>query len=120
MRQLEERAWVARRLGDDAIANPQIERAGSDRREERVRLRVRETLDDQFGYSGKVVGVFAQREYQRDALGTQSARHEREQLLRSPVEQVRVVDDTKQRLVRGHLGQKSQHGEPDEERIRRA
>jgi hypothetical protein len=86
VRQLEERARIALRLGDDAIANLHVEGAGNDRREERVRLGLRETLDDKFGQAGQLFAGFTHGEYQRDPLGAPSARHEREHLRRRPVE----------------------------------
>ncbi len=120
VRQLEERAWISLRLGDDAIANSRIERAGNDRREERARVRVRQTLDDKLGQSGELVAGFAHPEDQCDPLGAHSARHEGEHLGRRLVEQMRVVDHADQRPVRGNLGKQSQRGQSEEEPIRRA
>ena len=62
----------------------------------------------------------ARGEDQADRLRRQAARHEREDLRRGAVEPLLVVDHAEQRLLLGHLGQQAQHGQPDEEAIRRA
>ena len=56
--------------------------------------------------------------HQSDPLREKSAGDEREDLRRSIVQPLRVVDQAEKRLPIGSLGQQGQRGEPDQESIR--
>ena len=66
-----------------------------------------------------LVADLADREHQRDRLGIQAARDERQRLRRRAVEPLRIVDDAQQRPVPCRLGAQAEHREADEESIRR-
>ncbi|HLX18853.1 MAG TPA: hypothetical protein VKR23_01765 [Gaiellaceae bacterium] len=57
-------------------------------------------------------------ENQRDPLGEEAARHEREYSLRGAIERLRVVDNAKQRLLLCRLREQAEDSQPDEEWIR--
>jgi len=58
-------------------------------------------------------------EQQRDPLGVQPPRHERQRLRRGPVQPLRIIDQARQRPARGHLRQQAQHRQADQEPVRR-
>ena len=57
-------------------------------------------------------------EDQSDGLDPETARYERQRLRRGAVEPLRIVHDPDQRPFLGHVGQKAQDGQADEEAIR--
>ena len=57
-------------------------------------------------------------EHDRHRLRQQPSRDESEDLIRSLVQPLRVIDETEQRLLLGHGGQQAEHGEGDEEPVR--
>ena len=73
----------------------------------------------QLGLPGQFGARIAGREHQRDRVGGQPPRHEPERLLRGLVQPLLVVDQADQRLVSGHLGEQAEHGQPDQEPVRR-
>ena len=81
---------------------------------------VAEPADDQLRQAGELVDVagLAHGEHQRDPLGQQAPRHERQRLRGGPIEPLRVVDQADERLLLGHLGQQAQDRQADEEAVR--
>jgi hypothetical protein len=79
---------------------------------------VAERLDAKLREAHERIDRLPRREDDRDPLGEQAARDEREHTGRRAVEPLRVVDDAEQRLLLRRLRQQVQNGEPDEERIR--
>ena len=61
----------------------------------------------------------AGREHQPDRVGRQPPRHEPQRLRRRLVQPLLVVDHADQRPLPGHLRQQAQHGQPDQEPVRR-
>ena len=66
-----------------------------------------------------LVAGLTHREHQRDRLGQEAPRDERQRLRRGPVEPLGVVDQADERLLLGHLGQQAEHRQTDEEAVRR-
>jgi hypothetical protein len=120
-RQLQQRQRIAARLGEDATAHPLVERPRGRRVQQHAGVRGAEPLHDQLRQAFELVLVagLTQREHQADPLGQQPARDEPERLRGHPIQPLRVVDDAHQRLLLGHVSLQRQHGEPDEEPIRR-
>ncbi len=115
--QPEEQARVALRFGDDAVADPRVERAGNDRGEQRLRLGVGEAMEDQFGQSLELLDRLAQGKHQRGGLGPEPARDERQHLSRWPIEPVGIVDGAHERLVGTDLGEQAEDGQPHQESV---
>ena len=120
MGQPEEHAWVPLRFGDDAVADPRVEGAGNDRREERMGFGIGEALEDQFGEPLELLDRLAHREHKRGALGSEPACDEREHLSRWPIEPVSVVDGAYQRLLGTDLGEQAEHGQSHQEPVYRS
>jgi hypothetical protein len=120
-RELEQRERVAGRLGDDAIADPVVQRPGDHRPQQGSRVVVAEALDHQLRQPAQlaVIARFTRREDERDRLGEHPAGDERDDLGRRAVEPLRVVDQTDQRPLLGGIAQQAQHREADREPIRR-
>ena len=68
---------------------------------------------------GQFIARIAGREHHADVVGRQPPRHEPQRLHRGLVEPLRVVDQANQRLVPGGLRQQAEHGQPDQEPVRR-
>ena len=71
------------------------------------------------GQTGERVAQLSRREHERDPLRQQAARHERQRPRRRTVEPLRVIDDSKEWLLLGGLGQQAEDRQSDQERIRR-
>jgi hypothetical protein len=66
-----------------------------------------------------LVARAARREDERDRLGVEAPRHEREDHLGHTVQPLHVVDHADQRLVSRRLGEQPEHGQPHHQRLRR-
>jgi hypothetical protein len=119
--QLEQRERVAARLRDDPLAHPLVHGPHDRRLQQRASVVVGQATDDQLREPVELDAVagLAHREDQRDALGQEPAGDERQRLHRDAVQPLGIVDDADQRRLLGHLGQEAQHGQPDEEPVRR-
>jgi hypothetical protein len=120
-RQLQQRQRVTVRLGHDAIAQPIVERAGDHRFQQLLGIDVIEPADDELGQPVQMPrgGGLTHAQQQRHGLGSQTTRHEGEHLCRRRIEPLRVVDDADQRTLLGGVREQAQHGQADEEPIRR-
>ena len=118
-RQLEQRQRVAVRLGDDQIAHPGVQRPGQRGVQQRPRIVVPQPLDLEFGQPGQFLSGNPGREHQADRISSQPTRNEPQRLHRSAIEPLLVVDDADQRPLPRNLGQETQHGQTDQEPVRR-
>ena len=120
-RQLEQRERVAVALGDDLVADGDVQRAVHVVQQQRARVAVAEPADRQLGQPGEdvVAAAGARCAHERDPLGEEPAGDETEDLRGGVVEPLRVVDDADQRLLLGDLGEQRQRGQPDQEPVGR-
>jgi hypothetical protein len=118
-RQLQQRQRIPARLRHDPRAHPLVQGNLQHRGQQRARIAISQTLDDELREPRQLFARFARREDQRHRLGQQAPGHKRECLRRSTIKPLRVVDDAQERLLAGRLRQQTQEREPDEESIRR-
>jgi hypothetical protein len=118
-RQLQQRQWIAMRLGHDQVPDPRVQRPGQRRLQQRPRVLLLQPRHVQFREPGQIGARVTRCEHQADRVGGQPPGSEPERLRRSPVQPLLVVDQADQRALRGHLGQQVQHGQPDQEPVRR-
>ena len=118
-RQLQQRQRVALGLGDDQVADPRVQRPRHREIQQRPRVVVAQTFDLEFRQPGQLLPGNPGRQHQTDPIGGQPPRHEAQRLRRGVIEPLFVVDHADQRPLRGHLGQQAEHGEPDQEPVRR-
>ena len=71
------------------------------------------------GVQTEIELAFAGREDQPDRVGGQPPGHEPQRLRRRLVQPLLVVDQADQRSFPGHLREQAQHGQPDQEPVRR-
>ena len=118
--QLDEREWIAARLGHDLVTDALVEQPRQRGGEQRAGVAVRDALDDQLREAGEPVRVagLADGEHHRDPLREQAPCHERERLRGRAIEPLHIVDQAHQSLRLGRLGQEAQHRQGDEEVIR--
>jgi hypothetical protein len=121
-RQLEQRQWVAARLGDDLIEHALVQPPRHGRRQQRARVAVGEPADDQLRQAAEIVDVggLADGEHHGEPLRQQAPRHERQRLRGGSVEPLHIVDQAHERLHLGRGGQQAQDRQADEEAIRGA
>ena len=119
-RQLQQRQWVAARLGDDLIAHALVQAPRHGRGQQRARVVVGETADDDLRQAVELgdVGGLADGEHHGDALGQQAPGHERQRLCGRPIEPLHIIDQAHERTLLGRLGQQTQDREGNEEAIR--
>ena len=120
-RQLEQRKWVAARLGDNAVSQAHVERPVGRRGQQRARVSVAQPSDIETRKTREVepVGGLPHREHHAHRLREQAAGDEGERLRRRAILPLGVVDHTEERALLCDLGEEAQHGEADEETIRR-
>jgi hypothetical protein len=89
--------------------------------QQRARVAVAESVDEQLGESGEdVLAAFrARREYDCDPFSEEAAGDKTEDLSRGLVEPLRVLDDAPQGSLLGDLGEKRQRRQSDQEPVRR-
>ena len=111
-RQLQQREWVAARLGDDPVADPPIDRARDHRVQQRAGVGRAEAADHEFGQARELVGLgwFTNGDDQRDPLRQYAASHEGYGLGRDTIQPLAVVDQAHQRLLLGQVGKQIQDG----------
>ena len=120
-RQLQERERVAAGLGENAFPDASVERPEQRRIEQRLRGRAFKPIDHELRQPGErlLVRRLAPGEHEPDPLRQQAACHERQRLRGHLIEPLRIVDDAHERLLLGDVGEQAQHGQPDQEAIRR-
>jgi len=107
------------RLGNDPPQHRLIDPARNRRADQRDCRTVGQRSEHKFRKAVEVAGPFRLTfcEQDHDRLDLQPPGHERQHLRRRPVQPLRVVRDTQQRLGLGGLGQERQHPEADQEAI---
>ena len=90
---LDQRQWIAARLGDDAGADSFPEWPADGAGKQFARLLVRQPFDHQFGQAREILAARSRREQQSDPVGEYAPRHERQRLRRRAIEPLGVVDD---------------------------
>ena len=117
--QLKQRQRVALGLGHDQVPDPNVQRPAQRRVQQRPGLVVGQTLDVQFRQSGQRVARLAGREHHPDRVGGQPPGDEAQGLRRRLVQPLLVVDHADQRALPGHVAEQAEHGQPDQEPVRR-
>ena len=101
--QLQQGERVAAGLGDDPVAHPLVEPPETRRVQQRPSITVAQATDRPFRQPLQLrcVARLADGEHQRDGLGQQPPRDEREGLRRDPVQPLCVVDQADERSLLG-------------------
>ena len=118
-RQLEQGQRVAVRIGDDLLPDPRVQRAGQHRFQQQARVALGQAADGQLGQARHVLIRDPRGEDQAHRVGGQPPGDEAQRLGRGPVQPVLVVDDADQRVFAGRLGEQAEHGQADQEPVRR-
>ena len=118
-RQLQQRQRVALRLGHDLVPDPVIDRPGQRRVQQRPRVALAQPPDFELRQPGQLRARLPGREHQADRVGAQPPGHEPQHLRGRLIQPLLVVDQADQRPFLGHLRQQAQHGQPDQEPVRR-
>ena len=119
-RQLQQRQWVAARLGDDLIAHALVQPPRHGRRQQRACVVVSDPFDDHLRQAGEIVDVggLAYGEHHGDPLGQQTTRHEGQRLRGGAIEPLHIIDQAHERFRFGRLGEQGQYRQGDEEAVR--
>ena len=118
-RELQECERIPAGLGDDPLEHGLVEPRRQDGLQQRPGIPAAERPDVELREAGQSAAELTRREGERDLLGQQAARHERERSGRCAVEPLRVVDDAQEGLPLSGIGEEAEDREPDEERARR-
>jgi len=118
-RQFQQRQRIPPRLGDNQVSHPRVQRRSENRVQQDPRIIVPQGLHRQFRQTGQLLASRAGREDQADRFGLQPPGHERENLGRGPVEPLLVIHQAQQRPRPGRIRQQAQHGQANQEPIRR-
>jgi hypothetical protein len=120
-RKLEQRKRIAVALGDDLEADSRIERPVQIAQQQRTRIAVAESTNRHLRESNKDVLPDAGTDCadDRDPLGEEAAADKPKNLRRGAVQPVRVIDDTKERLLLGDLREERERRKTDEKSVRR-
>ena len=116
-RQLEQRQRVAPGLRDYPVADPLVQHEPHRGVQQRPCVAVAQAAHLQLGQVLKLLARFTRGEHDPDRLGQQPPRHEGQRQRRGLIQPLRVIDDTQQRTLLGHLREQAQHRQPDEEPI---
>ena len=108
------------RLSDDPLPHTLVQGPADHRREQRIRVSIRQSFEPQLRQSRQLVELTrpALREHEDDRLRLQAPRHEREHLRGRLIEPLRIVDQAQKRLFVGTVRQQTQQREADEKTIR--
>ena len=118
-RQLQQGQRVAACLGDDLVTDPRIQRPGEHRLQQRARIGLLKTLDQELRQSRQIIARRACREDQADGLRLQPPCNECQDLRRGAIEPLLVIHQADHRLLLSRLGQQAQDSQGNEEAIRR-
>ena len=120
-RQLQEGERVAMALGQDAVPDPRVERAGHRRVQELAGVAAAQPVHPKLrepGQDGFLVGL-ADREHHGHGFDPQTAGDELQRLHRRPVQPLGVVHDTEQGQFLGNLAEQGQDGQSHQEAVGR-
>jgi hypothetical protein len=107
------------RLRHDPVAHPLVQRSRQRRAQQRSRITLSQTLDDQLREPRQLpLLAGTRREDQRDRLRQQAPRHERERLSRCPIEPLRIIHQANQGPLLRHLRQQAEDCQTDEKTVR--
>ena len=107
------------RVGDDLLPDPRVQRAGQHRVQQHPRVALGQPADGQLRQARHVLARDPRREHQAHRVGGQPPGGEAQRLRRGPVEPLLIIDHADQRAVAGRLGEQAQHGQADQEPVRR-
>ena len=120
-RQLQQREWVAARLGDDSLAHAIVAEARDGRRQQDASVLRAEPSQRQLGqaFQRGCAGGLAHPEHQCHRFREQPSRHEAEDLARGAVQPLRVIHHAQQRALLCHGSQEAEYGQRDQEVVPR-
>ena len=120
-RQLKQRQRVAPRLGDDSITYLLVEPSRHHRLEESAGIGVAETREHELRQALELLHLtrIANSEHHRNRLGVEPPRDERKSRDRLQVQPLDVVEQAEERLLLREIRQQAEHGQADQERLRR-
>jgi hypothetical protein len=105
-------------LRDHPVADSRIDRPGQHRVKQRARIGLLQSLDHQLRQPRQLLARNVSRDHQADRLRRQAG-HEPKDLRRGVIQPRLVVHQADQWLLLGDLGQQTQHGQADQEPVRR-
>ena len=116
-REFQQRERVAARLGDQALADVDVEPPGDDGLQQGLRVLVAEPCEPQLRQAGEraVLRRLADREHDRDRLGEHPAGHEAQHLRRGAVEPLQIVHQAQHGSLLGGLGQQREQRQAEQE-----
>ena len=117
--QLEQRERVPPCLREDPVANRPVQGEPHRRAQQRAGIAVDEAAHLEIRQVPELLAGLPCREHEPHRLGQQPAGDERERQRRGLIQPLRVVDDAQQRTLLGRLGHQAEHGEADQEPLRR-
>jgi hypothetical protein len=118
-RQLNQCQRVAARLGDDAVADPHVQRRGEHRVQQGACIVLGQPLQHQFRQSRAIAAGPARSDHQTDGFGLQPAGHESQDLSGGAIEPLLVVHHADQRALLGDVGEQTQHRQGQQEPVGR-
>ncbi len=107
------------RLGHDQVADPLVQRPGQRRFQQGPGIVVPQPRHFELRQPGQLAARLADREHQADRVGGHPPGREPQGLRGSAIQPLMVIDHADQRLRPGHLREQAQHGQPDQEPVRR-
>ena len=118
-RQLEQRERVPACLREIRSRTVTSSGEAHGRAQQRAGVAVDEAAHLELRQVPKLLARLTRGEHEPDRLGQQTARDERERERRGLIQPLRVVHDAQQRALLGRVGEQAEHGEADQEAIRR-
>ena len=116
---LQERQRVAPRLREYPVAHLPVDGEPHRRAQQCASVAVQQPAHLELRQVPQLLAGHARREHEPHRLGQQAAGHEAERQRRGLVQPLRVVDDAQQGTFLRGLGQQAEHGQADQEPIRR-
>jgi hypothetical protein len=117
-RQLEQRQRIPPHFGDDPVPDSLIQFEPHCRAQQRAGVAVAHAVHLQLGHVSKLLARLARAEHEPHRLRQQATCNKRQGQRRGLIQPLRVIDDTQQRTLLGHLREQTQHRQPDEKPIR--
>ena len=119
-RHLQQREGVSLRFRDDLVPHRVVKPSGDDGGQQDARVLVPQRCDIEPRQTRKLTILvrLARGKGDDDGFRGEAARHEAEDLQRSSIEPLRVIDDADDRQPFGGIGEQGEDGEADEEAVR--
>jgi hypothetical protein len=118
-RQLEQCQRIAACFGDDPVAYALVELERHRRGQQGTGVSVAQAADLEPGHVLELVTRLARSEHESHTLCPQATGDEGERQCRGLIQPLRVIDDAQDRALLSRLREKGQHGQPDQQAIRR-